>query len=176
MGRGHAAALTAAVVAAVAGCGPFGDGVDGSFEPLGEVVEDAARTDQAFRLSSVTDFDWDRVHAFPPYSSREEIVRQLGLEWDGAGDTASRENDSYNLLVFVRGGQVVRAFDDYVGDGNLTCIDPPVVRGGLSRSEAVLRVSEARNADGSSHHYVALARPRDAREARRTERCLKTYS
>jgi hypothetical protein len=151
MGRGHAAALTAAVLA-------------------------TARTDKPFRLSSVTDFDWDRVHAFPPYSSPEEIVRQLGLEWDDAGDTASGENDSYNLLVFVRGGQVVRAFDHDVGDGNFTCIDPPVVRGGLSRSEAVLRVSETRNDDGSAHYYVALARPRDAGEARRTKRCLKTYS
>jgi len=66
--------------------------------------------------------------------------------------------------------------EEYVGDGDLTCIDPPVVRGGLAPSEAVLGVSETQLDDGSPYRFVSLARPRDAGEAHRTERCVETYS
>jgi hypothetical protein len=171
--RAIAAVLSAG--AACAGCGPFGDAVEDSFEPLGDAVRRSARASEPFRLSAVTDFDWDRVHALPPYADPESIVRELGVDWDGAGDTESRHNDAYDLLVFVKDGEVVRAFDQQ-GDGDLTCIDPPVVRGGLTPAEAVLRAGESSADDGSPYYFVSLARPRDAAEARRTEECVEDYS
>jgi hypothetical protein len=122
----------------------------------------------------VTDFDWDRVHAFPPYTSPEEIERELGFDWGGAGDSASRSDDAWYLLVFVNGGQVARAFDHEIVRGDLACISSSFVEGGLTPSEAVLRVTAPRG--GSGDGLVWLARPRDAREARRIERCRRTYS
>jgi hypothetical protein len=62
MGRRSATALISAVaLVAGAGCGPFGDTVDGTLEPLADAVGDAGRTGKPFRLSSVTDFEWERV-------------------------------------------------------------------------------------------------------------------
>jgi hypothetical protein len=174
MGRRHAAALTAAFLVAGTDWGPC-DSVDGSLEPLSEAVEHAARTHEPFRLSSVTDFDWDRVYAFPPYTSPEEIERELGFDWGGAGDSASRTNDAWYLLVFVNGGQVARAFDQEIVRGHLACIGGSFVEGGLSPSEAVFRVTHGPDT-ASGGGLVWLARPRDEREARRVKRCIRTYS
>jgi hypothetical protein len=118
----------------------------------------------------VTDFDWDRGHVFPPYMGPDEIEHELGFDWGGAGDSASGQSDAFYLLVFVNGGQVARAFDHEIGDGDLACMAHPFVEGGLTPSEAVL------SAEGSGHSLVSLAHPRDAREALRIKRCLRTYS
>jgi hypothetical protein len=174
MGRRHTAALTAVLLVAGTGWGPC-DSVDGSLEPLSDAVQRAARTHEPFRLASVTEFEWDRVYAFPPYTSPEAIERELGFDWGGAGDSESRSNDVWYLLVFVNGGQVVRAFDHEMVRGHLACIASRVVEGGLTPDQAVLRVSAGPDtASGSG--LVWLARPRDAREARRIERCRRTYS
>jgi hypothetical protein len=170
MGGRHAAALTAAFLLAGTGWGPC-DSVEGSLDPLSDAVKRSARTHEAFLLSSLTDFDWDRVYAFPPYSSTEEIERELGFDWGDAGDSAaSSGNDSFYLLVFVNGGQVARAFDHEIGGGDLACMGPPFVEGGLTPGEAVLR------AERSDHLLVSLAHSRGAREARRIKRCVRTYS
>jgi hypothetical protein len=174
MGRRHATALTVALLVTGTGWGPC-DSVDGSLEPLSDAVKRAARTHEPFRLSSVTDFDWDRVHTFPPYSSSEEIERQLGFDWGGADESASRSNDSFFLLVFVKGGQVAQAFDHEIARGDLACIAGPFVEGGLSPSEAVFRVTAAPDVS-SGYGLVRLARPRDTREARRIKRCVRTFT
>jgi hypothetical protein len=175
VGRRHAAALTAAALVAGAGCGPFGDEVEGSLEPLSAAAKRAGRTHASFRLASVTDFDWDRVYVFPPYRSSEEIERELGFDWGGAGDSESTSNDAWYLLVFVNGGQVTRAFDHEIAREDLACIADPFVEGGLSRPEAVLRVIP-KPGTASGGGLVWLARPRDEREARRVKRCVRTYS
>lgn len=79
IGRWQVAALTAVLLVVGTGSGPC-DSVDGSLEPLSEAAERAARTQAPFRLASVTDFDWDQVHAFPPYTSPDEIERELGFD------------------------------------------------------------------------------------------------
>jgi hypothetical protein len=171
MGRRHLAALTGAAV--LAACGGCGDEVEGSFKPLGAAVREAARTGQPIRLASVTDFDWDRVHALYAYSSDEEIEDELGFGLGGADDTMSSVQDGYSLLVFVKDGELARAFDHEPGDGYLVCIGPQVVRGGLTPAEAVLSVAPS---DRGNPPVVSLAHPRDARQARLTKRCLRTYS
>jgi hypothetical protein len=139
-------------------------------------VQHAGRTHEPFRLASVTDFDWDRAYAFPPYTSPDEIQRELGFDWGGAGDSGTRRNDAWYLLVFVNGGQVARAFDHELARGDLACIGSPFVEGGLTPDQAVLRVAGPTDADAAGYGLVWLARPRDAREARRIERCRRTYS
>jgi hypothetical protein len=174
MGRRNAAALTVALLSALStGCLPF-DSVDGSFEPLADAVRESARTSKAFRLSATTDFDWDRVYVFPQYSTPEAIESELGFEWGEAGDSEVRSTDSVHLIVFVEDGEVVRAFDQDTGDGYFICVGRPVVKGGLSQREAVLKAIQT--PEGGSLRYVSLARPRSAREAARTKKCLETYT
>ena len=147
------------------------DEVDGSFRPLADAVREAARTGEPVRLAAVTDFEWDRVYAFPPYWGSDEISDSLEFDWDGE----SKDNDGYGLLVFVEDGEVVHAYDHSISDTYLVCIDVTWVRGGLTPTEAVLRVTR-HDEDGGTWYFVSLAQPRDAREARRTKRCLRTYS
>jgi hypothetical protein len=153
---------------------PF-DSVDGSLEPLADAVHGSARTGEAFQLSAATDFDWDRVYVFGPYSSPESINEELGFDWDDAGDSAIEDADWVNLIVFVEDGEVVRAFDHDNGDGEFACLASPYLEGGLTRREALVRVKRTPN-DGGSLDYVFLAHPRDDREAARTRKCLGLFT
>jgi hypothetical protein len=154
---------------------PVGSVVDGTLEPLADAVERSARTGEPFRLESVTDFEWDRMYAFPPYTPADEIRRGLGIEWADAGDSSIGTSDVVTLLVFMRDRQVVRAFDHGIEGGDLVCVAPPVVEGGLPADEAVLRASRS-PAYGGSLEVVSLARPRNDREAARSKDCLEDYS
>jgi hypothetical protein len=98
------------------------------------------------------------------------------VEWDDAGSSSVTNTDGVYLIVFVKDGRVVRAFDHEVADGNLACIERSVVKDGLTPSAAVLRATPARAANGSGYDVVSIARPRNASEARLTSRCLENYS
>ena len=173
MGRRHAAALTAAALAlAGPGCGFFGDSVEGSLEPLTKKVRQSARTGEPFRLSDATDFEWQRVYVIHPYSSPEDINEELGFDWGDADESSIESLDWIHLLVFVADGHVVRAFDHDVEGGYFSCLSAPVVRGGLSRRDALLK---AVRVSGGSPGEVALVRARDEQEAARLERCARTY-
>jgi hypothetical protein len=161
VGRRRAAALTVlAALAAGAGCGPFGDGIDGTHEPLADAVEEAGRTGESFRLSSVTDFEWDRAYVFAPYTPTGKISRELGFEWDGAEDSSIEKSDFVHLLVFVDDGDVALAFDHGIEGGQFTCLAGSAA-GGLTPTEAVLRVTTEQADDGSKLESVCLARRRD---------------
>ena len=112
---------------------------------------------------------------FAPYSSPESIDEQLGFDWDGSGDSAIESADWVNLIVFVEDGEVVRAFDHDLGDGEFGCLASPYVEGGLAPREAMVRVKRTPN-DGGSLDYVFLAHPRHDREAARTTKCLELYT
>jgi hypothetical protein len=175
MGRRNAAAVAAVLAAAGAtGCGPFG-GVNGSLGPLADAVHASARTGEAFQLSAATDFDWDRVYVFGPYSTPDSINEEIGFEWDDADDSAIEGADWMKLIVFVEDGQVVRAFDHDNGDGEFACLASPYLEGGLTRREAFVRVKRTPN-DGGSLDYVFLAHPRNDRDAARTRKCLELFT
>jgi hypothetical protein len=85
-------------------------------------------TDGKVDLHAVAPFDWDRVLLVAAGTSREQISRRLGREWTGI-DTV----DGGDLLIFLRGGEVVR-FADYRGRGRFAGFSrpfaelPPVLR------------------------------------------------
>jgi hypothetical protein len=126
--------LLAAVL--FAGCGPFFDGVGGSSND----IADAVKAGKPFRLADVTDFDWDRFYVVAPYSSNERVDRRLGFEWGKAENSDYAMQDGGSLLIFVRGGEVVHAFDQPGIEGDFSCVreDP------LTPRQAVLRVKRGR--------------------------------
>ncbi|MDB5294618.1 MAG: putative lipoprotein, partial [Phycisphaerales bacterium] len=73
-------------------------------------------------LARVAGFDWDTVHFFGPYRTRAEVERTLGFPWPGLGGSRIEHDDGVTLVVFVKGGRVVRSFDhrraagDYAGE------------------------------------------------------------
>ena len=59
------------------------------------------------RLKDLTDFTWDRVYIFNPYTPTEKIDKDLGYIWQSAGHTSIYTLDAIILLVFTNAGKVV---------------------------------------------------------------------
>ncbi len=76
---------------------------------LAAVVERKRYTNEQVRvrLKDLTDFEWDRVYVFTPYTSAEEIRRALGFTQSQRVDTSIEMLDSFNLLVFTNARKVV---------------------------------------------------------------------
>jgi hypothetical protein len=127
--------LVAALVLALfgAGCGPFSDDIDGSSDDIAAAVRDAH---WKFRLAEATDFEWDRFYVFDPYFTQETVDKQLGFHWGGAEGSAFTGTEGGALLVFVREGKVVKAFDQAGDQGDFSCVSTPH---GLTPEQAVLR-------------------------------------
>ena len=96
------------------------------------------------RLKDLTDFTWDRVHIFNPYTPTEKIDKDLGYVWQSAGHTSIYTLDAIILLVFTNKGKVVFYVDlpRYPGDlrGNYK-------QGGYSPDEAIFKVVEGAKQD-----------------------------
>ena len=57
-------------------------------------------------MSDLTDFDWQQLYVFAPYTTQKRIHRALGFEWSDPEGIELRDNIS--LLVFVSDGKVVK--------------------------------------------------------------------
>jgi hypothetical protein len=124
-----------AVALLVAGCGPFSSDIDDPSDDIAAAVESASASGARFRLADATDFEWDRFYVFAPYFTQEAVDKQLGFHWGDAEDSLYTGTEGGNLLVFVRDGKVVKAFDQDSGHGDFSCVETPH---GLSPRDAVL--------------------------------------
>jgi hypothetical protein len=59
-------------------------------------------------LEGMTDFAWDRVVFFGPYTRSEAIRKALGFEWPAHEEAWFPQTDLYNLVLFVEGKRVTR--------------------------------------------------------------------
>lgn len=55
-------------------------------------------------LSKWTQFEWDTLYSFAPYTPKETIYETIGYKWDTINETV---NEGMNQLVFLHRGQVV---------------------------------------------------------------------
>jgi hypothetical protein len=67
-------------------------------------------TNPVVSISSVTDFGWDKLFIFGPYTPVDRIQAQLGYRWTEAHKTHIDSSDTFYLLVFVKEGKVLRHF------------------------------------------------------------------
>ena len=67
-------------------------------------------TNPVLTISSVTEFQWDKLFIFGPYTPEKKIHEQLGYNWAEAEKTHIDSSDTFHLLVFVNNGKVVRYF------------------------------------------------------------------
>jgi hypothetical protein len=67
-----------------------------------------ATTNPTVAISAVTDFAWEKLFIFGPYTPVNRIHAQLGFKWSEAEKTHIDSSDAFYLLVFVKGSNVVR--------------------------------------------------------------------
>jgi len=60
-----------------------------------------------FSLSECTDFDWDRVYIFLPYTPPDLIEGRIGKKFERSG--LIEGSDTINFLVFLKANEVVRS-------------------------------------------------------------------
>lgn len=78
----------------------------------------AARSNNVVNISALTDFRWDTLYIYHPYTGVDEIHAQLGYKWADAQTTGIDLSETFYLFVFVRDGKVVRhyKFSRRIGD------------------------------------------------------------
>ena len=64
------------------------------------------RDSSVLNLKSVTDFEWDHVFVFGPYTPKSRIDETLGEKWRGSA--AIESDDGINLVVFTLNHRIVR--------------------------------------------------------------------
>lgn len=85
-----------------------------------DIQETLGRGDSVIDLESITDFNWDRLFIFKPYTPIADIDSTLGFKWEEAHSTRIEQSEGVNLLVFVDRGKVIsysripRNFGDFV--------------------------------------------------------------
>ncbi|SFS43790.1 hypothetical protein [Marininema halotolerans] len=83
------------------------------------------------RMSYVaSNFKWDRLYIFPPYTTKKAMNKCLGFEWEGL--SSGMDDDQYKYLVFVKGDEVVRTVKHHRNKGDF---DP--ISKGLTPNTAV---------------------------------------
>jgi hypothetical protein len=76
---------------------------------LQAAVKSALTTNQpSIQISSLTQFEWDKVYFFHPYTPPDAIDKELGFKWKARVKTEIGSSDSFTLVVFVKNGKVVQ--------------------------------------------------------------------
>jgi hypothetical protein len=52
-------------------------------------------------IANITDFTWDKMYIFSPYTPAAQVDRSLGFEWQEYKSLGIESNDTDDLLVFV---------------------------------------------------------------------------
>jgi hypothetical protein len=103
-------------------------------ERLTRAIGTAQQGDGTVDLVALAPFAWDHVLIAQPGIEPGQISRRLGYPWKGRGGVGQGE-----LLIFLRGGKVVR-FADHRGEGRFAGFPRPFAE--LPRDRAVLRVRD----------------------------------
>jgi hypothetical protein len=90
-------------------------------------------------LSKLTDFKWDQVFIFHPYTPEDKIDQTLGFHWRNRVKGELEMNDRYNLMVFVCNGDVVQYARISKSEGNWTF---PTTNG-FARGQDLFRITKS---------------------------------
>ena len=95
-------ALALAALAALLGCGSVFD------EPqIGHTLA-ATTPGGTLCMGEISTHAWEDLVVLGPYATQAQADAALGFAWKGFSRTGVHEQDSYHVLVFATGTQVVR--------------------------------------------------------------------
>jgi len=90
---------------------------------LRSAIQDASKNNvSTFTMVSVTDFTWDTLFIFGPYTPVSEIEKALGFSWPLAKKSGIERNETFCLLVFLHKNKVVQYFEYPRRDGDFSSI------------------------------------------------------
>lgn len=90
---------------------------------LHSAIQDALKDNTpTFTMLSVTNFTWDALFIFGPYTHVDEIEKALGFSWPPAKKSGIEHNDTFCLLVFVHKGKVVQYCEHSRRDGDFSSL------------------------------------------------------
>jgi hypothetical protein len=92
-----------------------------SFERSAQAT--VGNTNSTLNISAVTDFQWDKLFIFGPYTPLEKIYMQLGYKWTEAEKTHIDSSDTFYTIVFVKNGKVIRYYNLSRTIGDFQSID-----------------------------------------------------
>jgi hypothetical protein len=125
------------LVLPAAGCS-----TDGDAALAGAIAEVVQRGDGAvLRMADLTEFPWDRLYVFVPYTTPAQIERELGLPCPWTRRASIESRDDVALLLFVHDGRVTRHLAQRRGKGDFTLLRRA---GGYAKDEAVFEVDRRR--------------------------------
>jgi len=83
-----------------------------------------ASTDKThtFTMASLTDFAWDGLFIFGPYTPVDEIEKALGFSWPPAHNSNIYCCETFCLLVFTHKNRVVQYCEYQRGDGDFSSL------------------------------------------------------
>lgn len=108
-----------------------------------------AHNTQDVSLKTVTNFKWDKVCIFPPYTPIDSINAALGFNWELSGKTNIQHDDVSCLIVFAEGRTVVKYLLYPRNKGDFSAL----VERCYSQERAVYKVQE-RNNDGKIFYVI----------------------
>ena len=93
---------------------------------IADGIETAVSTNTTqINMTELTDFAWDSVYIFAPYTTAEQINQTLGFTWPEAASSAIINQDDITLLVFVENGRVVDHVEFSRGQGDFSSAASP---------------------------------------------------
>jgi hypothetical protein len=111
--------ITIASVLVLAGCSGTSSEISTKLATL-FAQENASIID----LAELGPQSWERVCVLTPYTTNDEAERVLGFKWNAEGETSIASSDGINVLVFVRGSEVVAFAEHSRNAGDLSQINP----------------------------------------------------
>ncbi|MGK0291049.1 MAG: hypothetical protein ACI86H_002516 [bacterium] len=78
--------------------------------------------DETFKLKKLTNFQWERVFIFAPYTSQTAINRTIGYQWLELKEekTNIHQSDEISLLVFLNQGKVTKYIEHTRSKGDFS--------------------------------------------------------
>lgn len=108
-----------ALVASLIGCTR---GTASISEQLAVQVQNSAT--ERIDLAAFGPPSWERVCVLTPYTANAQVEQVLGFKWDATGNTSISSSDGINVLVFVRGAEVVAFAEHPRNRGDLAQLSP----------------------------------------------------
>jgi hypothetical protein len=118
------------VLVAISSCN--GDGDHQLADRIGAEAQN--REISLIKMSSLTDFPWENLFVFGPYTPAKTIEKALGFRWSRS--SMIEAHDGFSLIVFVNSGEVVRFVKKPRVHGDFA---EATREGGYFREQAVFR-------------------------------------